>query len=57
MLPYKIVIEYGSSKTKLPSGGIDQMFEIVTKKMLGPKVFLMDIVAPLVAGRLCPDSS
>jgi len=30
------------------------MFEIVTKKMLGPKVFLMEIKAPLVATRAMP---
>ena len=30
------------------------MFEIVTKKMLGPKVFLMEIVAPLVASKAMP---
>ena len=30
------------------------MFEIVKKKMLGPKVFLMDIVAPLVAAKAMP---
>ena len=30
------------------------MFEIVTKKPLGPKVWLMDVVAPLVAGKAMP---
>ena len=30
------------------------MFEIITKKMLGPKVFLMDLKAPLVAGKAMP---
>ncbi len=30
------------------------MFEIVTKKCLGPKVFLMVIKAPLVANKAMP---
>ena len=30
------------------------MFEIITKKMLGPKVFLMEIEAPLVARKAMP---
>ena len=30
------------------------MFEIVKKKILGPKVFLMDIVAPFVAEKAMP---
>ena len=30
------------------------MFEIVKKRMLGPKVFLMDVVAPLVAAKAMP---
>ena len=30
------------------------MFEIITKKMLGPKVFLMEIKAPLVAKKAMP---
>ena len=30
------------------------MFEIITKKMLGPKVFLMEIMAPMVAKKAMP---
>ena len=30
------------------------MFKIITKKMLGPKVFLMEIEAPLVAKKAMP---
>ena len=30
------------------------MFEIVKKKILGPKVFLMDIIAPFVAEKAMP---
>ena len=30
------------------------MFEIITKKMLGPKVFLMEIKAPMVAKKAMP---
>ena len=33
---------------------IKDMFEIITKKMLGPKVFLMEIEAPLVARKAMP---
>ena len=32
------------------------MFKIITKKMLGPKVFLMEIEAPLVAKKAMPVS-
>ena len=33
---------------------IKDMFEIITKKMLGPKVFLMEIKAPMVAKKAMP---